>query len=295
MDVQMPVLDGYGATRVIRNELGLSDLPIIAMTANAMASDRDACIGAGMNEHIGKPFDLTKLVSLLIRMTGLQPMQASIEESLAAPAEVQNVPEIVGLDLQTALNRMSGIQPLYVRTARDFVRTMDTVIPELGQCLAAGDQQKTMMRLHTLKGNAGTLGATELAANAAKLEKLCATRAGMGECEEGLGRFEILIRSSQKTLNEAIAALESQSPSTRQVPVNTSGQPVSEAAIAALRRIAELVNASDMEALQAFAQSRDLLSALPVESVDALDLALQDLDLEKAGTLCEGMLSGLHL
>jgi len=62
MDVQMPVMDGYAATRAIRNELGLTALPIVAMTANAMASDRDACLAVGMNDHIAKPFDLGKLV-----------------------------------------------------------------------------------------------------------------------------------------------------------------------------------------------------------------------------------------
>jgi two-component system sensor histidine kinase/response regulator len=294
MDVQMPVLDGYGATRVIRDELGLRDLPIVAMTANAMASDRDACIAAGMNEHIGKPFDMGKLVSLLIRTTGLQTTPATTLESVAAPPEAQNIPEIAGLELQTALNRMSGMQSLYLRTARDFVRLIDTVIPELQQFLAAGDKQKATMRLHTLKGNAGTLGATALAAEAGKLEKLCSTDSGMQECEKGLGLFEILVRSTQKTLNAAIAALESQSSSTRPVPANTSGQPVSAAVIAALRRIAELAKASDLEALQVFAQARDLLSALPIQSVDALDSALQDMDLEKARTLCEDMLSGLH-
>ncbi len=70
MDLQMPVMDGYTATRAIRTELGQTDLPIIAMTANAMASDRAACLEAGMNEHIGKPFDLDHLVALLLQYTG---------------------------------------------------------------------------------------------------------------------------------------------------------------------------------------------------------------------------------
>jgi PAS domain S-box-containing protein len=69
MDVQMPVMDGYAATRVIRQELGLTSLPIIAMTANAMASDRAACLAAGMNDHIGKPFELDQLVAMLLRYT----------------------------------------------------------------------------------------------------------------------------------------------------------------------------------------------------------------------------------
>ena len=70
MDVQMPVLDGYAATRVLRTTHHITDLPIIAMTANAMRTDRDACIEAGMDDHIGKPFDLNQLVALLKRMTG---------------------------------------------------------------------------------------------------------------------------------------------------------------------------------------------------------------------------------
>ena len=70
MDVQMPVMDGYAATRVIRQELGLTTLPVIAMTANAMASDRAACLEAGMNDHVGKPFDLDHLVVMLLRYAG---------------------------------------------------------------------------------------------------------------------------------------------------------------------------------------------------------------------------------
>jgi CheY-like chemotaxis protein len=70
MDVQMPVMDGYAATRMIRQEMGLTALPVIAMTANAMASDRAACLAAGMNDHIGKPFELDQLVAMLLRYAG---------------------------------------------------------------------------------------------------------------------------------------------------------------------------------------------------------------------------------
>ena len=75
MDVQMPVMDGYTATRAIRQELVLTALPIIAMTANAMTSDRDACLDAGMDEHIGKPFEIDHLVETLLRLCGSADMR----------------------------------------------------------------------------------------------------------------------------------------------------------------------------------------------------------------------------
>jgi PAS domain S-box-containing protein len=70
MDVQMPVMDGYAATRMIRQDMAMTELPVIAMTANAMASDRAACLAAGMNDHIGKPFELDQLVAMLLRYGG---------------------------------------------------------------------------------------------------------------------------------------------------------------------------------------------------------------------------------
>ena len=68
MDLQMPVLDGLGATRAIRQLPGGEHMPIIAMTANVMDSDRAACLEAGMNDHVGKPFELNHLVGVLRRL-----------------------------------------------------------------------------------------------------------------------------------------------------------------------------------------------------------------------------------
>jgi two-component system sensor histidine kinase/response regulator len=84
MDMQMPVMDGIEATRVIRSDPRLQDLPIIAMTANAMASDREQCLKAGMNDHIGKPIDPDELFSVLLRWARPGAVEVTREPSLGS-------------------------------------------------------------------------------------------------------------------------------------------------------------------------------------------------------------------
>ena len=207
MDIQMPVLDGYGATRYIRETLKLANLPIIAMTANAMSSDREACLAAGMNDHVGKPFDIAKLVSLLIRTTDPQAMRAGavvLEKSLHQPV---NRPAITELDTTTAIARMAGMESIYVSAAKEFSKSLADVIDELRSVLHGTAREKAVMLLHTLKGNAGTLGAQELYREAARLEALCKTPQGMVECAASLDNFSTLVDSTRVALDEAVLKL----------------------------------------------------------------------------------------
>ncbi len=171
------------------------------------------------------------------------------------------------------------MRALYARTATAFVKIMDTAVPELRQFLQSGDKQMVVMRLHTLKGNAGTLGATELAAMAAKLEGGCKKGEDMTDCWQDLAQFEVLIQSTQEKLRKAIALLGS---SAEPRLVSASNKLDTAAALDALRKITALAAASDLDALQCFAERRQALEALPEEFVDRLDKSLQDLDLETA-------------
>ncbi len=281
MDIQMPVLDGYAATQCIREELQLATLPIIAMTANAMASDREACLAAGMNEHIGKPFDMGRLVALLQAMTGLD-----VQATSAAPAK--DHPQIEGLDLETALSRMSGMRSLYVRTAKDFCTMLHSTVENLRAMLEGEDLSQAVMLLHTLKGNAGTLGATELAREAARLETLC-KEGGREEVRgDALDVLPQKIHNTQQSLLRAIAALEQgDTVSDSTPPSKTDGAK----AIEVLLSLQPLLASSDMQALMVFADHRDAIDAWSAPFCAELDAALQALDFDNAQRLCQEQLS----
>jgi CheY-like chemotaxis protein len=290
MDVQMPVMDGYEATAMVRNRLKLTDLPIIAMTANAMASDREACISAGMNEHIGKPFDMSKLTELLIRESGFKE-QLSFSDPPAISEAFSGETEVRGLDIQTALLRMAGNKALYVRAARDFIKILDTLIPDIREDLARGNKNNLLMRLHTLKGNAGTLGASEFAEQAANLETIYKGVANIQDCESELARLEALLRSTKVALQEAIFQLDPGHVVQGALSEKAASQPFSHAGVPALQGLLAFTSDSDMEALLLFATARGAFSELPSDKVDALDEALQNLDFEAANMLCQELLS----
>jgi CheY-like chemotaxis protein len=176
MDLQRPVMDGFAATRAIRNDLGLGTLPIVAMTANTMASDREACLSAGMNDHVGKPFDLNDLVRVLRSQAQWGDVLAP--QSTAPPpisAGVEQAATAGGVDLTAALHRMGGKQDVYRRMLQTFLNDLQAMPEQLNafaqphQEGATPDEAKRV--LHTLKGLASTLGVSALSLAAASAEK----------------------------------------------------------------------------------------------------------------------------
>lgn len=178
MDLQMPVMDGISATKIIRKTLGLTHLPIVAMTANAMSSDREACLAAEMNDHVGKPFDLNHLIAVLRKQLGLSPTIASEPVAIQVNSTGKHVPETVQaatglerIDLKGALARLGGNEELYIRMLPKFIATI-IVLPEQLRLSVENNRLEEVSRgLHSLKGLAGTMGAVSLAALAATHEK----------------------------------------------------------------------------------------------------------------------------
>jgi CheY-like chemotaxis protein len=169
MDIQMPGMDGYQATRIIRGELRFSmeELPIIAMTAHALAGDREKALAAGLNDYVSKPVDVLQLTEVLIRW--LVP-RASPQPVYTAQA-AQAVPALVELDITQALARLGGNQSLFQRLLGIFELEHAGTVELISAALQDKDMELAHRLAHTLKGVAATIGARQLNGAARNMEQ----------------------------------------------------------------------------------------------------------------------------
>jgi CheY-like chemotaxis protein len=177
MDMQMPVMDGLTATKEIRKEPHLKNLPIVAMTANAMQGDRDRCIAAGMNDHVAKPIEpedlwiaLLKWIKPRHRISTRSTVKPKIEEDTELPSDIK------GLDIKSGLHRMLGKKSLYLSMLRKFAAGQKSTPAEIMMALDRNDWTMAERLAHTLKGVSGNISATVLHQLAENLEAVIKAR-----------------------------------------------------------------------------------------------------------------------
>jgi two-component system, sensor histidine kinase and response regulator len=167
MDVHMPVMDGYEATERIRQDLELTALPIIALTAGALAEEREHAEQVGMNDFITKPFDVDEAVRcirrhLVVVSAGSAPGVAERDEGLAA---------IPGIDMMQAAQRLGADGALLAQLLPRFVEEFSQAAPKIREQLRDGDSEGATSALHALKGAAGNLAAVDIAVLAQAAER----------------------------------------------------------------------------------------------------------------------------
>ena len=282
MDVQMPVMDGTTATRLIRQQLGLT-LPIIAMTAGALDTERQACLDAGMDEQLGKPFDPDTLVAVLQRRCDAAPAPASAPVA-SSPAAPELPPSLLadagraGIALAEALARMSGRVELFERTLaalHEQDRKLALALAEGGRTAARG--------LHGYRGLAAMLGAEALAALAAEGEHAPDTDADwrqrfLARREADLAALDRLAAdlAARQALHDALT-----------VPPASAGLPLPQR----LEALTALLDGADLEALDAH---QALRAELPTDIAANLDAAMAQLDFPNAAVLCRRCLATLE-
>ncbi|MDO8605898.1 MAG: response regulator [Phaeospirillum sp.] len=164
MDVQMPVMDGYEATGRIRRDLGLTDLPVIALTAGALESERGRAHAAGMNDFIAKPFDVDQMVQSILRHVAAPPAGKPADTVVAPP------PDVAGIDMRQAMMRLGGDGDLFRSLLARVIDQFADAAARVRDDLAAGKADAAARLLHTLRGAAGNIAAVEVARLASVVE-----------------------------------------------------------------------------------------------------------------------------
>ncbi|MBU1168899.1 MAG: response regulator [Proteobacteria bacterium] len=177
MDVQMPEMDGLEASRYIRNQLKMTDVPIIAMTAHAMYGDRERCIAAGMDDYVPKPIDRKELFSALRNnISRLDEELDFLHTTHSSDGEHQTCSDkfsLPGLDVGEGLQRLGGNWHRYFEISREFIRSFKNFFIEFTDVIEQGNYTDARLLAHALKGASGNISAFELKSVAGILEQAC--------------------------------------------------------------------------------------------------------------------------
>jgi len=255
MDVQMPQMDGLEATRRIRALPQGRDVPVIAMTAHALAGSREQCLAAGMNDFIGKPITARGIAGTLVRYL------ASAAQPGGTDGGAEALPETLpGIAVGKALRRLGGNVELVRGSLLEFRRDYAGMAEQLGQALAAGDVKIATRLAHTLKGVASNLAMAELEQAARAAEEELMQRAALAP-----GRLDQL-HSALATVTASCALLQpAPAPAPEEAPL---GAAQLDAALAELRRLVERNDFSAQALLQSCAGALgERAGAVPVQQL----------------------------
>ena len=169
MDVQMPVMDGFTATSVLREDSEFEDLPILAMTANATVEDRQRCLEAGMNDHIAKPISPALLFETLLKWVPHRERDVSDLGGMLE-AEPELIPELEGIDTKAGIDRLGGNSEAYRKLLLKFADNQADAMSQMRDAVDADDGVAAIRFAHTLKGVGGSIGAIALQSMAGELE-----------------------------------------------------------------------------------------------------------------------------
>ena len=222
MDMQMPVMDGITATHEMRKLRQLDDLPIVAMTANAMQGDRERCLAAGMQDHVAKPIEPDDLWRALLKWVKPKTVVPAASHSVnhsakaqsagATPSEALLPLHLGGVDLAQGLKHALGKKALYRTLLSKFMSGQAGAPEMIAAALAADDWAAAERLAHTLKGSAATIGASEIAGLAARIETAIGSRAPEPAVDAMLRELSLPLTALVEALRTMLPAKDGAAP-----------------------------------------------------------------------------------
>jgi two-component system, sensor histidine kinase and response regulator len=291
MDIQMPEMDGLEATRRIRRNGQLQDLPIIAMTAHAMAGDREKSLAAGMNEHITKPIDQAELYQTLKawipeKQSATPPYLAGKAAEVPSP-DALSLPFLPGINQVEALKAVNSNKNLLVKMFHDFKKQY-TGLPDILRGLAvAGQWQEIQDKAHAIKGVSGYIGSTALMQAAQKLEATLKN----DRREEAQRHLDFFIA----TLNNILAALATLPAVTEKRPAHTQlmqGKAAGAIAIEEdMRQLIGHLKKGEIAAEEQFVKVKQQLAGSDLQdALQTLANLINDIEYDRAAEMTETLL-----
>jgi PAS domain S-box-containing protein len=275
MDMQMPVLDGLAATRLLRLQPGMKSLPVVAMTANARQSDHDACIAAGMNDFISKPFDPSTLYAVLHRWVVERPITPNrvLQHALNTTSMAKGIHmSLDGVDMEAGLRRVLGRQELYVAMLKRYLKEQSSLVDDLSSALAAADLKKAEILAHNCKGVSATIGADHIAQIADAMEQAIREQKPDNELKAHLAHLrEPLIA----LLKQLAAQLRTEVDT---LPISADVQKLK----SAYRHLDDLLSDCDAQAVMYFSTNTGLFKSLLGADYLGFETAMACFDFKKA-------------
>ncbi|MBP9904594.1 MAG: response regulator [Rhodoferax sp.] len=278
MDMQMPRMDGVAATRAIRETLALRQLPIIAMTANVLALDRQRCLDAGMNDYVGKPINVGQLFAALARW--IKPGRATAQ-SASEPTERPTVhgasyalDQLADTDIGAALQRLDGNEPLLQHLLKRFQDTGQEMAQALADAVAADQADEALRLAHSFKSMTATIGLGRLQAMAAQLEH--SLRAST---PSNIGAQSKTLLDETQLAQRRLAQAQRDAPS----PVPSASQPDGQALSAIIAPLEQMLIQHDTQALSTYQQLKAALAGSRWQPLcEQLEAGMDRFDFEAA-------------
>ncbi len=280
MDLQMPVMGGYEATKFIRSERKNLNLPIIAMTAHAMQGVEAECKAAGMNDYVSKPIDPINLFSTILKWVKPNPDTSRGAAELSQGSESIKADEqtladhIPGIDMNEGLSRVGGNKKLYLKLLNDFANSYRPVVDSIQKAISEQKMEEARRLAHTLKGVSGNISVNEVFSISEQLEKAL-TATPPEECNQLLEKLSIELHSVIDAIDAIRDHKQPDDSGKQELTAVEDIEPI-------LLRAAHLIWTDDVDADPAIKALKQALGKRFASEIDEIVISVNGFDFEAA-------------